>query len=78
MAKKNGLGKGFGALVNTDVVLDTVLDDKNIIEIKISQIEPNKDQPRTVFDEEKLSLLSKDCLVIDLASKPGGADFPRG
>ena len=53
------LGKGLGALLNTDNVLDNVLDDKNIIELKISQIEPNKDQPRIVFDEEKLAALAE-------------------
>ena len=53
------LGKGLGALLNTDSVLDNVFDEKNITEIKISQIEPNKDQPRTVFDEEKLAALAE-------------------
>ena len=53
------LGKGLGALLNTDTVLDNVLDDKNIIELKISQIEPNKSQPRTDFDEEKLAALAE-------------------
>lgn len=53
------LGKGLGALLNTDTVLDNMLDEKNIIELKISQIEPNKDQPRTVFDEEKLAALAE-------------------
>lgn len=52
------LGKGLGALLNTDNVLDNVLDDKNIIELKISQVEPNKEQPRTHFDEEKLAALA--------------------
>jgi len=52
------LGKGLGALLNTDNVLDNVLDEKNITELKISQIEPNKEQPRTVFDEEKLAALA--------------------
>lgn len=53
------LGKGLGALLNTDNVLDNVLDDKNIIELKISQIEPNKEQPRITFDEEKLAALAE-------------------
>lgn len=53
------LGKGLGALLNTDTVLDNVLDDNNITEIKLSQIEPNKEQPRIYFDEEKLSQLAE-------------------
>ena len=31
--------------------------------------------PAMLFDEGKLSMLKKECLVIDLASKPGGVDF---
>lgn len=31
--------------------------------------------PAMLLGEEKLKLLGRDCLVIDLASKPGGVDF---
>lgn len=31
--------------------------------------------PATILGEEKLSMLPRRCLVIDLASKPGGVDF---
>lgn len=31
--------------------------------------------PAVILDEKKLSLLKEGCLVIDLASKPGGVDF---
>jgi dipicolinate synthase subunit A len=31
--------------------------------------------PAVILDEEKLAKLGRDCLVIDLASKPGGVDF---
>lgn len=31
--------------------------------------------PAVILDEEKLSRLARRCLVIDLASKPGGVDF---
>jgi len=53
---KKGLGKGLGALLNTDEAIDTALDSQN--ELKISQIEPNKNQPRTEFDSEKLQTLA--------------------
>lgn len=31
--------------------------------------------PHTIFDKEMLKKINKDCLIIDLASKPGGVDF---
>lgn len=31
--------------------------------------------PAVILDEDKLSKLGRNCLVIDLASKPGGVDF---
>ena len=33
--------------------------------------------PSIILDESKLKLLNKDCLIIDLASKPGGVDFDK-
>lgn len=33
--------------------------------------------PHIILDGELLSKLSKDCLIIDLASKPGGVDFDK-
>ncbi len=58
MAKK-GLGKGLGALLNTESVVETTTEkEKNVKVIKLSQIEPNKTQPRVNFDEEKLEALA--------------------
>lgn len=51
------LGKGLGALLNTEDVIE-VLGDNSVSELKLSQIEPNKTQPRTEFDEEKLAQLA--------------------
>lgn len=31
--------------------------------------------PSTILDKEMLKLVNKDCMLIDLASKPGGIDF---
>lgn len=53
---KKGLGKGLGALMNTDEAVDVTREET--ITLKISQIEPNKEQPRTEFDPEKLETLS--------------------
>lgn len=33
--------------------------------------------PHIVLDEEMLRKVSKDCMIIDLASKPGGVDFEK-
>ncbi len=58
MAKK-GLGKGLGALLNTESIVETTTEsEKNVKVIKITQIEPNKAQPRSDFDEEKLEALA--------------------
>lgn len=53
MAKKKGLGKGLDALF-----LDNNTEDGSVGFIKISEIEPNKDQPRTNFDHEALRELA--------------------
>ncbi len=63
MAKK-GLGKGLGALFETDAqnVFETPEEkpsSDNVFMLKISKVEPNKEQPRKVFDEEKLEILSE-------------------
>lgn len=54
---KKGLGKGLGALMNTDEPIDVSKEETKTL--KLSQIEPNKDQPRTEFDAEKLETLSE-------------------
>lgn len=61
MAKssKKGLGKGIGALLNTDTVIDNVLDKEGITELKLTEIEPNKNQPRRKFDDEKIAALAE-------------------
>ena len=52
MAKK-GLGKGLDALFAEDTA------EKNgVMEVKITEVMPNKNQPRKNFDEEKLEALS--------------------
>ena len=55
MAKKiGGLGKGLSAIFSEN---DT--EDKNeVVTLKISQIEPNRNQPRRTFDEDTLQELA--------------------
>lgn len=64
MAKKSkGLGRGLGALLNTDEAVKIEnsqgSDDKGILELKISEVEPNKTQPRSHFDDDALKSLSE-------------------
>lgn len=53
MAKRSGLGKGLDALF-----LDNNTEDGAIATLKVSEIEPNKNQPRTAFDDEALRELA--------------------
>ena len=53
MAKK-GLGKGLGSLIPQIEKEDEIFEGDKIVELKIIEVEPNKAQPRTNFDEEKL------------------------
>ncbi len=55
MAKKKGLGKGLGALLTDE---NSSIDSDSITELKIMDIEPNREQPRRVFDEEALMELA--------------------
>ena len=62
MAKKTGgLGKGISALIpDADIIVknDDEKSSKPINNLKISQVEPNPNQPRKTFDPEKLQTLS--------------------
>ena len=51
--KKGGLGKGLDALF-----MDNQTADSGIVTLRLSEIEPNKEQPRKVFSEESLNELA--------------------
>ncbi|NLM73465.1 MAG: ParB/RepB/Spo0J family partition protein [Clostridiaceae bacterium] len=53
---RKGLGKGLDALLSSASSLE---EKNNVIEVKINEVEPNKDQPRKTFDEEKLKNLAE-------------------
>ena len=57
MERRSGLGRGLGALIPTDVVAGTAVR-PGVLEVPISQIEPNPYQPRNHFDEESLAGLT--------------------
>ena len=55
MAKK-GLGKGLGTIFGDE---SEKIEEGSILDVKISLVEPNKNQPRKNFDAEKLEALSQ-------------------
>ena len=59
MTKKTGLGKGLDALLISNIPEEEIAKDGEIVEnLKIIDVEPNRDQPRRNFDEESLEELS--------------------
>lgn len=52
--KKGGLGRGMDSLFTENTV-----ETKQAVELRLSQIVPNRDQPRKVFDETALRELSE-------------------
>ena len=61
MNKKGGLGKGLGAIFNDNTVapVEEVQPHEKEIEIAVSDIVPNPQQPRKTFDAEKLEELAE-------------------
>ncbi len=74
---KSGLGKGLGSLIASAEAESGASTD--FTEIKINQIVPNPNQPRTDFSEEKLSELmssiEKDGLLQPILVRPEGKDY---
>ena len=54
-AKKGGLGRGLDALFADNAVEEQ----GKVVTLRISEIEPNRDQPRKVFDEAALADLAE-------------------
>jgi len=60
MAKKTGLGKGLDALFASNNVVEEEIRENEVIEkLKITEVEPNRNQPRKNFDEEALEELAE-------------------
>ena len=53
-AKKGGLGKGLDALFMDNETVDS----GGVVTLRLSQIEPNREQPRKIFSEEALNELA--------------------
>lgn len=56
MSKKFGLGKGLGALIPEEEILE---DNSSVFKIPMNLIKANKEQPRKNFDPEKISELAE-------------------
>ena len=66
MAKKTGLGKGLNALFaetleeeKQEKVEEKILEGEVVQTLKITEVEPNRNQPRKQFDEEALEELAE-------------------
>ena len=65
MAKKTGLGKGLNALFAEtleddveEVNVEEKIEGEIVQTLKITEVEPNRNQPRKQFDEEALEELA--------------------
>lgn len=63
MAKKTGLGKGLNALFSENNIKiekeEEIKEGEKVVNLKITKVEPNRDQPRKVFNEEALEELAE-------------------
>lgn len=62
MTKKTGLGKGLDALFmnsNMDIETEEVQENEIVKNIKVIEIEPNREQPRRIFKEESIDELAE-------------------
>lgn len=75
MAKKSGLGKGLDALFE-DNYNDT---QDNVQNIRMSEIEPNKNQPRRHFDNDAIAILADSIqqhgLIQPILVRPFGSGY---
>lgn len=59
MVKKTGLGKGLDALFG-DVKIEEEIQENDVLKnLKVNEVEPNREQPRKMFDQEALEGLAE-------------------
>ena len=60
MAKKTGLGKGLDALfANNEIAEDEQIREGEVVQkLNLREVEPNRNQPRKIFDDEKIEELA--------------------
>lgn len=60
MSRKRGLGQGLSALISDEREEEIALENnKDILKVKLSLVEPNPNQPRKQFDEDALLELAE-------------------
>lgn len=59
MAKMTGLGKGLDALFGPAPEEEQMQENDTLKNLKIAEVEPNRDQPRKIFDQEALEELAQ-------------------
>lgn len=59
MAKMTGLGKGLDALFGPAPEEEQIQENDTLKNLKITEVEPNRDQPRKRFDQEALEELAQ-------------------
>ena len=67
-AKKGGLGKGLSAIFMENESEDS----SSTVTLKISELQPNRDQPRRDFDEKSLAetgIMVYNAIIYKLAAK---------
>lgn len=74
MAKKGGLGNGLSALFD-----DNKTETSSAQKLRLTEIEPNKDQPRKNFDDESISALADSIkqhgIIQPLLVRPYGSGY---
>jgi ParB family chromosome partitioning protein len=58
MAKHSGLGRGLDAIFMDNSIEEEVKESRGVTTLRISHVEPRKDQPRKTFDSEALAQLA--------------------
>lgn len=78
MSKKFGLGKGLNALIPNEVTSDEKFNDNKSL-ISLNKIKANSEQPRKIFDNDRLLELSesikKHGIIQPLVLKKSGENF---
>lgn len=59
MAKMSGLGKGLDALFGSAPEEEQMQENDTLKNLKVNEVEPNRDQPRKNFDQEALEELAQ-------------------